>query len=114
MVILEEEVNKIKNNSDAATFENTLLPLERCSVRISKVSAIFFNLHSAESTPKLQSLAKEISPILTDYANDILLDEVLFSRIKSLHDRIDLLDLNNEQKRYSPICTKIKRNVSRC
>ena len=72
--------------------------LEYSGEQLDRVTSIFFNLNSAETNEEIQKLAQEISPLLTELSNDILLDEVLFKRIKEVYDKRDSLDLSEEEK----------------
>lgn len=92
-----EEIEAIKKNSEKATFENTIEKLERNGVLLSEVSSVFFNLNSANTTDEMQALAQELSPILTNYSNEIRLDDKLFARVKEAFDNTDASSLTNEQ-----------------
>jgi len=92
------EINAIAQNSSEATFENTIEALEFSGNQLDRVSSVFFNLNSAETNPELQKLAQEISPLLSEFGNDITLNEELFQRIKSVYDRKSTLTLTKEQE----------------
>jgi peptidyl-dipeptidase Dcp len=79
------------------SFENTVEALEKSGKHLSVISSIFFNLNSAETNDEIQKLAREISPLLTDYANDILLDQELFQRIAQVFEQRAQLSLSPEQ-----------------
>lgn len=72
--------------------------LEAINEDLDRVSSCFFNLLGANSNDEMQTLAREIGPILSSFGNDILLDEDIFKRIKELYDKQDSLSLNPEQK----------------
>jgi peptidyl-dipeptidase Dcp len=93
----EAEVEAIKNNSATPTFENTVVALDEAGRLLGRTAGIFFNLLSSETSDELQSLAQEVSPMLTKYQNDISLDPVLFERIKAVYATKDQLDLSVEQ-----------------
>ena len=82
----KQNIEAIKNNNAPETFQNVVEALENSSFDVDLISGIFFNLHSAETNDEIQKLAKEISPILTEYGNDISLDEKLFLKIKKVWD----------------------------
>lgn len=90
------EIEQIKNEA-LPSFQNTIEALDRSGKRLGIISGIFFNLNSAETNEEIQALAREISPILTTYGNDILLDQELFSRISQVHDQKEALNLSPEQ-----------------
>lgn len=94
----KEDVAKITANKNAPDFKNTIEALERSGEGVNQVAGIFFNLNSAETNDEIQAIAREISPLLSDYSNDIMLDEVLFARIKAVHDQKDSLILSVEEK----------------
>lgn len=88
----------IKANTAPETFENVMEALEAASPEVDLISGIFFNLHSAETNDKIQEIAKEFSPLLTDFGNDISLDADLFKKIKKVWDHKDGFNLTAEQK----------------
>lgn len=91
------DVRKITENQEKPGFENTIEVLERSGENVNQVASIFFNLNSAETNDEIQKLARDISPLLSDYSNDIMLDEKLFSRIKAVHDQKESLILSSEE-----------------
>lgn len=93
----KKEIDEIVNNSDVATFANTIEALEFSGAQLDRITTIFFNLNSAETSDEMQKLAQEISPMLTELANDITLNADLFKRIKSVYDQKESLDLTTEQ-----------------
>ena len=60
---------------------------------------MFFNLNAAETNPDIQKIAQEVSPLLSEFSNDITLNPVLFERIKNIYENQSQFDLNNEQQR---------------
>lgn len=96
ITLAKADIEKIKSES-LPTFENTLEALDRSGKKLSLVSAIFFNLNSAETNDEIQKLAREISPLLTEYSNDILLDQELFQRVAQVFSQKDHLNLSPEK-----------------
>ena len=92
----KKEIEAIKLVS-LPTFENTVEALEKSGKHLGVISSIFFNLNSAETNDEIQKLAREISPLLTAHANDILLDQELFQRIAQVFEQRAQLSLNPEQ-----------------
>ncbi|WP_203532652.1 M3 family metallopeptidase [Draconibacterium halophilum] len=92
------DVEKIKNNPETPTFENTIVALDEVGRLLTRTAGIFFNLMSSETNDELQSIAQEVSPMLTAFQNDISLDPVLFERIKAVYNKKDELDLTTEQE----------------
>ncbi|WP_028980476.1 M3 family metallopeptidase [Sporocytophaga myxococcoides] len=93
----KEDIKRITASKEVPDFENTIVALERSGELVSSVSSVFFNLNSAETNDEIQKLAREISPLLSEYSNDILLDQELFVKIKSVYDKKDKLTLTPEQ-----------------
>lgn len=96
----KENIEDMKKNDAPANFENVIGVFERNDELLNPIVNSFFNLHSAESNDEIRDLAKEFSPILTEYGNDITLDAGVFSKIKELYDSRSSLDLNQEQLKY--------------
>ena len=87
----DEQIEKIINNPEKPTFDNTIINVDDEKDDngyydlLSRVSNVFFNLLSAETSDEMDALAQKMSPILTKHANDIRLNERLFERIKYVH-----------------------------
>ncbi|MBO9703360.1 MAG: M3 family metallopeptidase [Sporocytophaga sp.] len=93
----KEDIKRITASKEVPDFENTIVALERSGELVGSVSSVFFNLNSAETNDEIQKLAREISPLLSEYSNDILLDQELFVKIKTVYDKKDKLTLTPEQ-----------------
>ncbi|MAL58908.1 MAG: peptidase M3 [Flavobacteriaceae bacterium] len=93
----KEEINTITSNAERPTFQNTVEALERTGVQLDRVTSIFFNLNSAETNDEIQKIAQEVSPLLSEFKNDLLLNEALFKRVKAVFDTKESLSLNPEQ-----------------
>ncbi|GAA0747290.1 M3 family metallopeptidase [Gaetbulibacter jejuensis] len=91
------EIDAITNNTEAPTFQNTIEALDFSGEQLDRISSIFFNLNSAETNDEIQKIAQEVSPLLSEFSNDITLNETLFKRVKAVYDAKDSLDLTTEQ-----------------
>ncbi|MFM9470656.1 M3 family metallopeptidase [Flavobacterium psychrophilum] len=91
------EINTIINNPENPTFENTIEALDFSGNALDRLSSIFFNLNSAETSDEMQKIAQEVTPLLTEFSNDITLNEDLFKKIKSVYEQKDSLNLSTEQ-----------------
>ena len=91
------EINAITNNPEAPTFQNTIEALDFSGNALDRLSSIFFNLNSAETNDEMQKIAQEVSPLLTEFSNDITLNENLFKRIKTVYEQRESLNLTTEQ-----------------
>ncbi|WP_435623279.1 M3 family metallopeptidase [Flagellimonas sp.] len=93
-----QEIDQIANNPEPPTFENTLVALDYSGRQLDRISSLFFNLNSAETNEEIQKIAQEVSPLLSEFSNDITLNEGLFKRIKSVYENRSALELSEEQK----------------
>lgn len=94
----EVEIEAIVKNPETASFKNTIEALEYSGKQLSKISAIFFNLNSAETNDEIQKIAQEISPKLAAFSNDITLNIPLFEKVKQVYENTNKEDLNPEQQ----------------
>ncbi|HER40677.1 MAG TPA: M3 family peptidase [Salinimicrobium catena] len=93
----KKEIEEITSSSEAPTFSNTIEALEFAGSQLDRITSIFFNLNSAETNDEIQKLAQEISPVLTDFKNDIIQNSELFERVKQVYDQKEQLNLSIEQ-----------------
>ena len=82
-----ENIQKIVDCPDSATFENTILPLEDSGKLLSRVSSVFFALVEADKTPELGKIEEKVQPMLTDLGNEISFNKPLFERIRQVYDK---------------------------
>ncbi len=91
------EVEAIINNNEAPNFGNTIEALEQSGTLVSRIAEIFYNLNSAETNDEIQKIARDFSPKLTEYGNDIMLNPQLFARVKAVYDK-GMEGLSEEQE----------------
>jgi|TARA_B110000090_G_scaffold72628_1_gene82785 peptidyl-dipeptidase Dcp len=96
--VAKKEIKTITSNTDHQTFENTIEALEFSGMQLKRVTSIFFNLNAAETNDEIQKIAQEVSPLLSDFANDIRLNEELFKRVQSIYNKKDKFHLTLEQQ----------------
>lgn len=89
------EIDEIIKSKEPANFKNTIESLERSGSLLSRVSSIFFNLNSAETSDEMQMIAQEVSPLLTQFSTELLLNQGLFNRIKIVYSTSE--DLRKEE-----------------
>lgn len=82
-----KEIDAIIQNTEAPSFENTIAALDYSGYQLDRVSSVFFNLNSAETNDEIQKIAQEVSPLLSEFSNDITLNENLFKRVKSVYEK---------------------------
>ncbi|OWP76449.1 M3 family metallopeptidase [Flavobacterium oreochromis] len=97
ILLAKQEINTIITNPGLPTFQNTIEALEFSGQTLDRITSIFFNLNSAETSEEMQQIAQEISPLLTEFSNDITLNTDLFNRIKKVYEHKDSLELTTEQ-----------------
>ena len=95
--IAKKEIAEIVQNTAKPTFENTTVALDFTGEKLNRITSIFFNLNAAETNDKLQKIAQEVSPLLSEFGNDITLNEGLFKRVKAVFESKSNLNLTPEQ-----------------
>ena len=95
--LAREEIKLICDNTENPSFENTVEALEFSGMDLKRISSVFFNLNSAETNEEIQRIAQEVSPLLSEFANDIRLNLDLFNRVKTVYNKKDKLHLTIEQ-----------------
>jgi len=95
--ITKKEIDAIISNTETPTFENTTVALDFTGEKLGRINSIFFNLNSAETNDAIQKIAQEVSPWLSEFKNDMILNEVLFERVKTVFDSKSTLSLSAEQ-----------------
>lgn len=91
------QVEAIKNNKDAPTFQNTIVALETSSEDLGQATSVFYNQLSSMGGDELHELATKIGPMNSEFSSDIMMDADLFARIKTVYDARDSLGLNTEE-----------------
>jgi peptidyl-dipeptidase Dcp len=104
------QIDQIKKETQGPSFENVIEAMDRASEQVNTIAGIFFNLHSADTNDERTELAKEISPLLTEFGNDLNLDEDLFKKVHELYQKKDSLKLDTEQ---NTLLDKIYKNFKR-
>ena len=90
------EVQEILNTPGDATFENTIVALEKSGQMLSRVLRVFFNKSSSDTSDSLDAIEEELAPKLAAHQDAINLNPALYSRIKALYDNRESLGLNSE------------------
>jgi len=93
----KKEIDTIVINPKKPSFENTIEALDFSGEQLDRISSIFFNLNSAETNEAIQKIAQEVSPLLSEFSNDITLNEDLFKRVKTVYYSKPELNLTTEQ-----------------
>lgn len=93
-----KEIANITRVRSMPTFENTLIPLEESGKLLGDVARTFYTVSSADATPEIQAIEEELAPLMSAHQDSIQLDAQLYWRIKTLHDQLDELALEPEQR----------------
>lgn len=90
------EIQQIVEQTKEPDFRNTIVALDIAGERLSRIQSIFFNLNSAETSEEIQKIAQQVAPMLSDFSNDVSLNEELFAKIKLVYKQ-KKLNLTTEQ-----------------
>ena len=85
----DAEVNAIVENEAEATFENTIVALERSGATLNRVLGAFYPMLSANADDALMAVSELMAPVLSEHFNSITLNERLWQRVKHVHDHFD-------------------------
>lgn len=96
----QAEIDAIVNNPEPPTFDNTLVPLDTAGQLLDKVTSVFYSLLGTVTTPELQDLANQLSPLMSAHRDYISHNEKLFARVKAIYDESSRLKLSAEQLYY--------------
>jgi peptidyl-dipeptidase Dcp len=94
-----ENIQAICDNKETPTFANTIIPYEYSGELLTKVSAVFMNLAECMNSPEMEGLSDTIIPMLTRHSDDIMLNDKLFEKIKTVYKNRHKENLNAEQMR---------------
>ncbi|MBP6516249.1 MAG: M3 family metallopeptidase, partial [Chitinophagales bacterium] len=94
----KNEIEDIYISEEEPTFENTIAALDYSGNQLSRLSVLFFNIYSSNADDEIQQIAMEVSPLLSEFGNDVNLNEKLFHRIKAVYEKKDSLSLTTEQQ----------------
>ncbi|MBN2764069.1 MAG: M3 family metallopeptidase [Bacteroidales bacterium] len=95
----EAEIDAILSNTEDATFDNTILPFDKSGDLLSKVANVFFNLTEANTSDEMQSLAREIAPMISAHRDNITMNDALFNRISQVYEKRNASGLDKSQIR---------------
>ena len=104
-----DNIQKIVENQDSATFENTILAFDESDRLLDRVSRVFFALTEADKTPELGEVEKKVMPMLTDLENEISFNKPLFERIKQVYDKEHDTLTGEEQKLLEEVYNQFVR-----
>ena len=94
-----QEIDSIALDQDLASFENTILAMEKAGSLLDRVSTVFYALTSAHTNDEMEKVRSEMAPKLSAHSDKILLNDALFQRVNTLYDNRMDLGLDNESVR---------------
>ncbi len=89
-------VNSIVKNKEDATFQNTILALEKSKEMLDRVNNVFNALTAANTNDSLKKVQSKIAPLLAKHFDKIYLNDTLFSKVKSIYAKRNKLKLDSE------------------
>ena len=92
------EIDAITRVRSMPTFENTVVALERSGDLLGRVARTFYTVSSADATADIQQIEETLAPLMAAHNDAVQLDSALYWRIATLHERLDELDLDAEQR----------------
>jgi len=93
----QAEIDAIVNNPKASTFENTIVALDMSGQLLADVTNVFYSLLSAVTSPQMQDVANQLSPLLSAHNDNIALNAKLFARVKAVYEQRAKLKLSGAQ-----------------
>ncbi len=96
-----KEIEAIVSNKEEATFENTILALDRSGQLLDRVSSVFYNMQGSDSNDSIKEIAKVVTPLMTQHSDNISMNMDLFKRVKYVYEHMDAMNLTAAQKRVT-------------
>ncbi len=97
MELEKAEIERLINNPDAPTFDNTIVVLDRAGKLLSEVSRVFGGLNGANTNDELKAIQKQMAPRLAAHRDEINLNKKLFEQIKAVYEQRDKQNYTDEQ-----------------
>lgn len=93
------EIKAICDNPEAPTFENTIVALDYSGEDLNRAAGVFFGLSESLNTPEMEKVADEVMPLYSNFNDEIMLNDKLFARIKTVYDNLSSLNLPTPERR---------------
>ncbi len=94
----QAEIQAIVDCTDAPTFTNVVEAYEASGAILDRVAGVLFNLSETDATPSLQKIVEQVLPMLSEHGDNVFMNPDFFAKVKVLHDDMESLGLNQEQK----------------
>lgn len=95
----QSEIEAIANNTEPATFKNTILPYDKSGQTLSRVSNVFFNLNECLTNDEMVAIAEQVLPMLSKHSDAIMMNPKLFERIDYVFQHCEEMELDDQQIR---------------
>jgi peptidyl-dipeptidase Dcp len=95
-----KEIAAIVNNKATATFDNTILALDRAGRTLDKVVMVYSALTESNSSPELQKISQEFEPLVAAHSDEVSMNAALFKRVKYVYDNREKMKLDADQKLF--------------
>ena len=95
----QAEIEKIVNNEETPTFENTILPYDKSGEILDRVSNVFFNLNECLTNDEMNAIAEQVLPMLSKHGDAIMMNPKLFERIDYVYQHRNEMGLDDQQIR---------------
>ena len=93
------EIDAIVANQEEPNFDNTILAMEKSGALLNRVLLVFSSLNETDSSDEMVALSDTIMPTYTKVVDEVMMNDALFQRVKSVYDNVENLNLTQEQKR---------------
>jgi peptidyl-dipeptidase Dcp len=93
------EIDAIAADKAPASFDNTIVALEKSGRELERVANVFFVLTGADTSDDIEAIERDVSPLLARHSNALYLNRALYARIAALHEKRKALGLDAEQAR---------------
>lgn len=92
-------IDSITANTEAPSFDNTILPLDNLSPTLDRVVSVMFALAEADASPELAAVNEKLMPKYTAFTDEMMMNQALFARVKTLYENIDTVNQPLDERR---------------
>lgn len=93
------DIRAIVVNRAMPDFENTVLAMEKAGDLLNRVMLVFSSLNETDSSPEMEAIADKAMPLVSQVTDEVMMDPMLFQRVKQVYDRRDEMGLSAPEKR---------------
>lgn len=92
-------IDSITANTEAPSFDNTILPLDNLSPTLDRVVSVMLALAEADASPELAAVNEKLMPKYTAFTDEMMMNQALFARVKTLYENIDTVNQPLDERR---------------